>query len=91
LTHASNTIAGAPGDKRTYPYLNVYKAVTGTATQSANTGVAASRLLWTGNNPLAWTSVNWNSVNWNSVNWNSVNWNSVNWNSVNWNSISWDN
>lgn len=91
LTHASNTIAGTPGDKRTYPYLNVYKAVTGTATQSANTGIAASRLLWTGGNPLAWNGVNWNSVNWNSVNWNSVNWNSVNWNSVNWNSISWDN
>ncbi|MFN8490572.1 MAG: S8 family peptidase [Caldilineaceae bacterium] len=91
LTHASNTIAGTLGDKRTYPYLNVYKAVSGVTTQSANTGIAASRLLWTGSNPLAWNSVNWNSVNWNSVNWNSVNWNSVNWNSVNWNSISWDN
>ncbi len=68
------------------PYLDVYAAVTGTSTQSANTGIVASQMLWTGNTPIAWNSVNWNSVNWNSVNWNSVNWNSVNWNSVNWNS-----
>ncbi len=51
--------------------------------------VQASALLWSGSQPLTWSSVNWNSVNWNSVNWNSVNWNSVNWNSVNWNSDYW--
>jgi serine protease AprX len=70
-------------------YLNVYAAVKGTTTQSANTGLRASQMLWTGSAPVAWNSVNWNSVNWNSVNWNSVNWNSVNWNSVNWNSDFW--
>jgi serine protease AprX len=70
-------------------YLDVYAAVHGTTTASANTGLAASHLLWTGSQPLTWGSVNWNSVNWNSVNWNSVNWNSVNWNSVNWNSDYW--
>lgn len=70
-------------------YLDVYAAVNGTSTSSANTGVEASRLLWSGSEPLNWGSVNWNSVNWNSVNWNSVNWNSVNWNSVNWNSTYW--
>ena len=70
-------------------YLDVAAAINGNSTQSANTGVAASRLLWTGAKPVTWTSVNWNSVNWNSVNWNSVNWNSVNWNSVNWNSTYW--
>jgi serine protease AprX len=69
--------------------LDVYAAVKGTTTQSANTNLAASQLLWTGSAPLTWSSVNWNSVNWNSVNWNSVNWNSVNWNSVNWNSDYW--
>lgn len=72
-------------------YLDVYAAVKGTTTQSANTGLSASQLLWTGSNPVTWGSVNWNSVNWNSVNWNSVNWNSVNWNSVNWNSDYWGN
>jgi serine protease AprX len=71
-------------------YLDVYAAVNGTTTQSANTNQPASQLLWTGANPLTWDSVNWNSVNWNSVNWNSVNWNSVNWNSVNWNSDYWE-
>jgi len=72
-------------------YLDIYAAVHGTTTQSANTGIPASQLLWTGNTPVTWNSVNWNSVNWNSVNWNSVNWNSVNWNSVNWNSDFWGN
>jgi serine protease AprX len=66
-------------------YLDVYAAVKGTTTQSTNTGLRASQLLWTGSSK----PVNWNSVNWNSVNWNSVNWNSVNWNSVNWNSDFW--
>jgi serine protease AprX len=71
-------------------YLDVYSAVYGTTTESANTGLLASQLLLTGSDPVAWNSVNWNSVNWNSVNWNSVNWNSVNWNSVNWNSVNWN-
>jgi len=71
-------------------YLDVYAAVKGATTQSANTSIAASQLLFTGSDPVAWNSVNWNSVNWNSVNWNSVNWNSVNWNSVNWNSVNWN-
>ena len=70
-------------------YLDIYAAVNGATTQSANTNVTASQLLWTGSQPVTWGSVNWNSVNWNSVNWNSVNWNSVNWNSVNWNSDYW--
>ena len=71
-------------------YLDVYAAIHGTTTQSANTNIRASKLLWTGSTPVTWNSVNWNSVNWNSVNWNSVNWNSVNWNSVNWNSVNWN-
>ncbi|MDQ6695090.1 MAG: S8 family peptidase [Chloroflexota bacterium] len=70
-------------------YLDIYAAVHGATTASANTGLVASQMLWTGSQPITWGSVNWNSVNWNSVNWNSVNWNSVNWNSVNWNSDYW--
>lgn len=76
-------------------YLDIYSAVHGTSQESANQGLLASQLLWTGSTGVVWTtgftwsSVNWNSVNWNSVNWNSVNWNSVNWNSVNWNSDFW--
>jgi serine protease AprX len=72
-------------------YLDVYAALHSSTTASANTGIPASKLLWSGSAPVTWNSVNWNSVNWNSVNWNSVNWNSVNWNSVNWNSDYWGN
>jgi serine protease AprX len=90
LMATGTPIQGSDGDPNTYPYLDVYAAVTGTTTESANTGIEASQLLWSGDEPINWDSVNWNSVNWNSVNWNSVNWNSVNWNSVNWNSVAWD-
>ena len=77
------TVAGAG-------YLDIYAAVLGTTTQSANTHINASRLLWTGGAPVTWGSVDWNSVDWNSVDWNSVDWNSVDWNSVDWNSDYWE-
>jgi serine protease AprX len=72
-------------------YLNIYAAVHGNTTQSANTGITASQLLWTGSQPVNWGSVNWGSVNWGSVNWGSVNWGNVNWGSVNWGTIDWNN
>jgi serine protease AprX len=81
---STSTYAGAG-------YLDVYAAVHGTTTASANTGTAASHMLWTGSQPLNWGSANWNSANWNSANWNSANWNSVNWSSANWNSDYWGN
>jgi serine protease AprX len=90
LMYTGHPIVGSDGDTNTYAYLDVLEAVTGTTTESSNTGIEACALLWTGDEPINWNSVNWNSVNWNSVNWNSVNWNSVNWNSVNWNSVAWD-
>lgn len=71
-------------------YLDIYAAVTGTTTQTANTGTRASQLLWSGSDPVNWGSVNWSSVNWSSVNWSSVNWSSVNWSSVNWSSDTWE-
>jgi serine protease AprX len=71
-------------------YLDIYAAVNGTTTQSANTGISASQLLSTGSEPITWNSVGWNSVGWNSVGWNSVGWNSVGWNSVGWVSSTWD-
>jgi serine protease AprX len=70
--------------------LDVYAAVHGTMTGTANTGLPASQLLWTGPTPVTWGSVNWTSVNWTSVNWTSVNWTSVNWTSVNWTSDEWE-
>ena len=65
-------------------YLDIYAAVNGTSTASANTGLPVSQLLSTGTNPVNWGSVNWGSVNWGSVNWGSVNWGSVNWGSDYW-------
>ena len=49
-----------------------------------------SRLLSTGDDPIAWDSIGWDSADWNSVSWNSVGWNSVGWNSVGWNSVGWN-
>ena len=71
-------------------YLDVFAAVNGTTTESANMGILASQLLSTGSDPINWNSVGWNSVGWNSVGWNSVGWNSVGWNSVGWNSVGWN-
>ncbi|MGW8144721.1 MAG: S8 family peptidase [Anaerolineales bacterium] len=73
-----------------YAYLDVHAAVTGTSSESQNTGIAASQLLWSGDDPVSWESIAWNSVAWNSVAWNSVAWNSVAWNSVAWNSVAWN-
>jgi serine protease AprX len=71
-------------------YLDVYAAVYGTTTESANQGIMPSLILATGNNAIDFNSVGWNSVGWNSVGWNSVGWNSVGWNSVGWNSVGWN-
>ncbi len=89
LIHTARSIDGTFSDGE-FPYLDVYAAVTTHTTESANTGIQASQLLWTGSDPINWGSVNWGSVNWGSVNWGSVNWGSVNWGSVNWGSVSWD-
>jgi serine protease AprX len=50
-------------------YLDIYAAIHGTTTQSANTNISASKLLRKGNTPVTCNSVNWNSVNWNSDYW----------------------
>ena len=71
-------------------YLDVYAAVTGGTTESANGGQMPSLLLATGEDAIAFDSVGWNSVGWNSVGWNSVGWNSVGWNTVGWNSVGWN-
>lgn len=91
---ANKSWGGYAQSKAGAGYLDIYAAVKGTTTQSANTGIAASNLLTTGTQPVnssvSWNSVSWNSVSWNSVSWNSVSWNSVSWNSVSWNSVSWN-
>ena len=65
-------------------YLDVQTALQTTTAESANIGIMPSQLLYTGPDPITWSSVGWNSVGWNSVGWNSVGWNSVGWNSDYW-------
>jgi serine protease AprX len=89
MATANKSWSGYNSTKSGAGYLDVYAAVRGTTTQSANTGVMPSQLLTSGPNPITWGSVGWNSVGWNSVGWNSVGWNSVGWNSVGWNSDYW--
>jgi len=90
LTHAARSVQGWDGQKEvTYPYLDVYAAVTGTTTESANEGLPINRLLFTGSNPMQWSAVNWTAVNWTAVNWTAVNWTAVNWTAVNWTAVNW--
>lgn len=70
--------------------IDIFTAVFQSTTESANTGILPSRMLFTGEDAIAFDSVGWNSVGWNSVGWNSVGWNSVGWNSVGWNSVGWN-
>jgi serine protease AprX len=90
LTQTANrNWSGYSSEKAGAGYLDVYAAVRGTTTQSANTGLKASQLLTTGSKPITWNSVGWNSVGWNTVGWNTVGWNTVGWNTVGWNSDYW--
>ncbi len=89
MATANKSWAGYNATKAGAGYLDIFAAVNGTTSKSANTGIKASLLLSTGSEPITWGSVGWNSVGWNSVGWNSVGWNSVGWNSVGWNSDYW--
>ncbi len=89
MTTANKNWPGYSATKAGAGLLDIFAAVTGTSTASANTGIKASNLLTTGSSPTTYSSVGWNSVGWNSVGWNSVGWNSVGWNSVGWNSDYW--
>lgn len=86
MATADKTWGGYDAAKAGAGYLNIFAAVRGTSTESANTNYPVSQLLFSGIG-----TVNWNSVNWNNVNWNNVNWNNVNWNNVNWNNDYWGN
>lgn len=89
MTTANRQWQGYDAAKAGAGLLDIQAAINGNSIASANTGIPASQLLWSGPMPVAWNSVSWNSVSWNSVSWNSVSWNSVSWNSVSWNSDYW--
>jgi serine protease AprX len=90
MTTANRDWPGYDQVKAGSGYLDIYAALHNGTLENADTGLAASQLLWTGSQPTTWDSVSWNSVSWNSVSWNSVSWNSVSWNSVSWNSDYWE-
>lgn len=71
--------------------LDVYAAVKGKTTQTANTGIYASHLLDTGNPPVSqlWGSAQWGSAQWGSAQWGSAQWGSAQWGSAQWGSDYW--
>jgi serine protease AprX len=89
IATANKSWSGYTAAKAGAGCLDIYAAVYGTTTQTANTGTTASQLLWTGSTPPAWNSVQWGSVQWGSVQWGSVQWGSVQWGSVQWGSDYW--
>ncbi|MCB0183733.1 MAG: S8 family peptidase, partial [Caldilineaceae bacterium] len=62
---AGTNWAGYDASKAGAGEVNAYAAIHGTTTATANTGVAVSQMLFTGDDPVAWDSVSWNSVSWN--------------------------
>ena len=90
MTTANKTWAGYNATTAGAGYLDIYAAVNGTSTETANTGTFASQMLSTGTKPISWGSAGWNSAGWNSAGWNSAGWNSAGWNSAGWNSDYWD-
>ena len=90
MATANKSWAGYNASKSGAGYLDIYAAVTGTTTESANTGELPSQLLSTGTEPITWGSVGWNTVGWNTVGWNTVGWNTVGWNTVGWNTVGWN-
>lgn len=87
---ANKNWQGYSQEKAGAGYLDVFAAINGSSTQSANTGTLPSQLLSTGSEPISWGSIGWNSIGWNSIGWNSIGWNSIGWNSIGWNSDYWE-
>jgi serine protease AprX len=89
MATANQSWNGYKASKAGAGYLDVYAAVNGITSNSANTGIIPSQLLSTGLQPITWGSVGWDSVGWDSVGWDSVGWDSVGWDSVGWDSDYW--
>jgi serine protease AprX len=72
-------------------YLDVNTTIRGNTTASTNTGITASRLLWSGPTSLPWQSNAWDSASWGSASWGSASWGSASWGSASWGSDYWGN
>jgi len=72
-------------------YLDIYAAVSGTTTASANTGTLISKMLFTGSSSTNNGSASWGSASWGSASWGSASWGSASWGSASWGSDYWGN
>ncbi|MBI5029674.1 MAG: S8 family peptidase [Chloroflexi bacterium] len=86
---ANKSWAGYSATKAGAGYLDVYAAVMGTTTGTANTGLAISKMLFTGTSPANSGSASWGSASWGSASWGSANWDSASWGSASWGSDYW--
>jgi serine protease AprX len=78
-------------DKAGAGYLDIYAAVNGTTTASANTGVPISRIVSGSTTTTTWNSASWGSASWGSASWGSASWGSASWGSASWSSDYWSN
>jgi serine protease AprX len=60
-------------------YLDIYAAIDGTTTASANTGIIESKLLWQNGTAATWNNASWGSASWGSASWGSASWGSDYW------------
>jgi serine protease AprX len=59
-------------------YLNIPAAIDGTTTDSANTGIAISQMLWDGANSTVWDSAKWSTAKWSTAKWSTAKWSTSN-------------
>jgi serine protease AprX len=70
-------------------YLDIYAAVHGTTTASANSGIPVSQLLWAQNTPVVWDTANWDVARWKITDWSVARWKSANWDVARWKTTDW--
>jgi serine protease AprX len=86
--HNTTVWPGYEGQRAGAGYLDIYAAVNGTTTASANTGVVESKLLWQNGTVATWNSASWGSASWGSASWGSASWGSASWGSDDWGNYS---
>src|SRR5581483_3372313 len=70
-------------------YLDIYAAVHGTTSASANIGIPVSQLLWAADTPVVWDTTNWDVARWKLTDWNVARWKSANWDVARWKATDW--
>jgi serine protease AprX len=70
-------------------YLDIYAAVHGTSTESANIGTSISQLLWAENTPVVWDTANWDVARWKITEWDVARWKAADWDVARWKNTEW--